>query len=77
MSATSTLLIDLKHNKLLVKKGSGLLIKHGGTLRQVKTSDTQPTLSYDLTDHLGSVMVVTDASSTVTELTDYMPYGSV
>lgn len=77
ITATSTLLIDFKHKKLLVQKGGGTLIKKGSTIRQVKASDTGPQLYYDLTDHLGSVTVSTNTTGTVTELSDYYPYGSV
>jgi len=81
LSPNSKLLIDLKHKKLLVKKGGGVLIKKTATLRQVKTSDvvtnSAPTVAYILTDHLGSVAVSTNAQGAVTELSDYYPYGSI
>lgn len=77
VNATSTLLVDFKHYKLLVRYGGGTLIKKGGTIRQFKTSDTGPQLYYHLVDHLGSVAVSTNAQGAVTELSDYYPYGSV
>ena len=81
ITANSKLLIDLKHFKILVKKGGGILIKKTTTLRQVKTSDvvtnSAPTVAYILTDHLGSVAVSTNAQGAVTELSDYYPYGSI
>ncbi len=77
VNATSTLLVDFKHKKLLVQHGGGTLIKKGGTVRQVKAGDTAPQLYYDLTDHLGSVVVSTDSKGAITELSDYYPYGNV
>jgi RHS repeat-associated protein len=77
LTATSTLLMDLHHNKLLVKKGGGVLIKYGGKLRQVTASDLATTTTYHLTDHLGSITATTNSSGTLTQLTDYYPYGSI
>jgi RHS repeat-associated protein len=79
LSPNSKLLIDLKTNKLLVKHTGGLLIKHGATLRQVKTSDTNttPVISYILTDHLNSTNIVTDNTGNIVETLDYYPYGNI
>ena len=45
VSATSTLMLDFKHKKLLVQHGGGTLIKKGGTIRQVKASENGTQLS--------------------------------
>jgi RHS repeat-associated protein len=77
LTPTSKLLVDFKNHKLLVKHTGGVLIKQGATLRQVQTSDSEPTLTtmYIHTDHLGGTNVTTDESGAVSELVDYYPYG--
>jgi RHS repeat-associated protein len=40
-------------------------------------SGSTSTISYDQTDHLSGASVVTNASGTITELSDYLPFGAV
>jgi RHS repeat-associated protein len=75
LAPSSKLLIDLKHYKLLVKKGGGVLIKKTAALRQVKVSDTGINIYYQLTDNLSGQGVTTDSSGNTVELLDYYPYG--
>jgi RHS repeat-associated protein len=75
LAPSSKLLIDLKHYKLLVKKGGGVLIKHTAALRQLKASDTGTNIYYQLTDNLSGQGVTTDSSGNTVELLDYYPYG--
>jgi RHS repeat-associated protein len=79
VNADSRLLVDLKKFKIQIKKDGGLLIKKGGTVRQVKYEDVNPTVSlnYHLTDHLGSITLTSDNLGNIVELNDYYPYGSI
>lgn len=75
----SSLYMNLKTNKLLVKKGGGVLVKQGANLRQTPIIDTteKSILNYHLTDHLGSISLSTDTTGNVSSLTTFYPYGKI
>ncbi len=42
-----------------------------------QSSDTAPQLTFNFSDHLGSVAISTDKTGSVKELSDYFPYGNI
>ncbi|QQR60572.1 hypothetical protein IPH19_04145 [Candidatus Uhrbacteria bacterium] len=60
---------------------SGIPIKHvfanGAVIATIMGSGASSTVSTVLTDHLTGSGVVTDASGTIIEATDYYPYGGI
>jgi RHS repeat-associated protein len=73
------LYIDFKNNKLVVKKGGGVLVKKTGTIEQTPQQFNNLTIKqfiYHLTDHLTGTNVDTDASGNILEAIDYYPFGS-
>ncbi|MBT4936678.1 RHS repeat-associated core domain-containing protein, partial [Candidatus Peregrinibacteria bacterium] len=76
----SILYMDFKNNKLLIKNGSGVLIKKGASIKQGLKSDVEESyiitqLAYHHSDHLGGASIDTDADANVLQSIDYYPFG--
>ena len=80
IAADAVLYIDLKRNKLLIKKDGGVLIKKGGTIKQGLKSDIVEAeiasqIAYHHLDHLGGASIDTDEKGSILQSMEYYPFG--
>ncbi len=72
-TVSNRLLIAVLVATLLIEPTTPVLV----FARQAPQPAPVSTLTYHLTDHLGSVTVSTDEKGNIVELNDYYPYGSI